>query len=181
MDEAARWLWLAGETAVWCLLGLSLVTDLWRGAVYNWLTLPAMVLGLILAGLRFGVDGLISSSLGLVIGGGVFLLPFLLGAVGGGDVKLMAALGSLVGPVLVLKTALYACLVGGAVALVMLAWRGGLGRNLRDLAAFFTALVVPGQRPAAPRSLGLPPIPFAACIAVGFVWARYWDLLARWA
>ncbi len=181
MDEAARWLWLAGEGTLWTLLAVSLVTDLWRGLVYNWVTLPAAAMGLVLAGLRFGAPGLLSSGLGLVIGGGVFLLPFLLGAVGGGDVKLMAALGSLVGPVLVLKTALYACVLGGAVALGVMARQGGLGRNLRDLAAFFTALVTPGQRPAAPRSLGLPPIPFAACIAVGFLWARYWDLLAPWA
>lgn len=177
MSGAEPWLSTAGEAILWALLVVSAVTDLMRGMVYNWVTLPAAALGILLAVIMYGVPGLLSAGLGLLVGGAVFLAPFLLGALGGGDVKLLAAIGSLTGPVLAIKTALYSCLLGGAVALVMLAATGKLLGVLGDTARFFAALVVPGQSPAAPRKTGLPHIPFALCIAGGVVWARYFDLL----
>ncbi len=177
MGGVEPWLPLAGEATLWAVLAVSVATDLMRGMVYNWATLPAAGLGLLLAGVLYGAPGLLSAGLGLLAGVAIFLLPFLLGALGGGDVKLLAAVGSLTGPLLALKTALYACVLGGVAALVLLVARGALLRVLADTARFFAALVLPGQSPAAPRSAGLPQLPFALCIAGGLIWARYFDLL----
>lgn len=179
MAEAQDWLQLAGIALVYALLLVSVFTDLAKGMIYNWLTVPVMILGLLLAGLRFGGDGLMSAGLGLLAGGVILLVPFLLGAVGGGDVKLLAALGCLIGPLLILKTALYACLLGGVAAVVLLAGKGLLLKGMKDVGRFFAALLTPGQSPAPPAPSGLAPLPFALCIAGGFIWANYFDVLPR--
>lgn len=49
---------------------------------------------------------------------------FSLGLVGGGDAKLFAATCLWLGPVAIVPYALYAALIGGALALLLLFWRG---------------------------------------------------------
>ena len=159
------------------LLLFCAVTDLARGLIYNWATLSAVVLGLGLGFIQSGWTGLGAASLGVLAGGAVFLIPFALNAVGGGDVKLMAGVGSLAGAPFALKTALYACLLGGAWALLAMAAKGSLKRGLGDTGRFFKGLVLPGLKAEEPSPLGLKPLPFGLCIAAGAVWARYWDLL----
>jgi len=66
-----------------------------------------------------------SAGLGLLVGGGVFLLLSLLrrGAMGAGDVKLAAAIGFLVGYPLVLTALFWGIVAGGIAALVLLLTR----------------------------------------------------------
>ena len=165
------------EPFLGALLAICVVTDLARGMVYNRVTLPAMFLGLCLGFFQAGWSGLGVAAVGLLIGGGIFLIPFMLRAVGGGDVKMMAGVGALAGAPFALKTALYACLLGGVWALLAMTAKGKLGRGLKDTARFFRGLAVPGLKAEEPSPLGLKPLPFGLCIALGAVWARYWDLL----
>ena len=61
------------------------------------------------------------------------MLPgYLLGATGAGDVKLMAAVGALLGPDGILWAFLYTTIAGGAIALVIAAWRGRLQTTLDE-------------------------------------------------
>lgn len=170
----------AAELGLAVLLGAGVVTDLRNGLVYNWLTLPAAGLGLLLGGWQAGWWGLWTALAGVLVGGGLLLVPFLLGALGGGDVKLLAAVGALGGPAFALKVAVYACLVGGAWALVVMLVKGCLWEGLANLGRLLRGLVVPGLRPAPPQSLGLPGIPFAVCLAAGALWARFFDVLPGW-
>ncbi len=66
-----------------------------------------------------------SAGLGLLVGGGIFLLLALLrrGAMGAGDVKLAAAIGFLVGYPLVLTALFWGIAAGGVAALVLLITR----------------------------------------------------------
>ncbi|HPZ64409.1 MAG TPA: prepilin peptidase, partial [Bacillota bacterium] len=71
--------------------------DLTRRRIPNYLTIPAMVWGLLSYAVDSGWTGLWESLLGLLAGIGIFVIPFLLGGMGGGDVKLMGAIGALTG------------------------------------------------------------------------------------
>ena len=73
------------------------VWDLRTRRIPNWLMLAGLIAGFVLNGLLFGVQGLETAALGMLIGFGIYLVLYLLHAMGAGDVKFMAAVGSLVG------------------------------------------------------------------------------------
>ena len=74
---------------------LCMFSDYRRRIIPNFLTLPAMALGLILNLMGRGwINGSLFSIPGLLAGIGLLLLPFVFGQMGGGDVKLMGALGA---------------------------------------------------------------------------------------
>ena len=170
------------------ILGLVLAvatwTDLKERVVPNWLTLPAMVLGLGGGLVHQGWAGLGGAGLGLLAGGLIFLLPFFLGAMGGGDVKLLAAVGALGGPFFVLKVALYACLLGGVLAVGIMLASCFSPRGRKRMGDSFKLFLSFGKAKVEAQHSSLPPIPFAACVAGGAVWARFFDvlpgLLGRW-
>ncbi|MFV1959997.1 MAG: prepilin peptidase, partial [Planctomycetota bacterium] len=81
------------------VLGLAVWTDVRDGKVYNRLTYPAALLGLVLnATVRPPGVGLGQASLGLAVGFIPLFLAFAVGGLGGGDVKLMGAVGAFLGP-----------------------------------------------------------------------------------
>ncbi|MFN5466521.1 MAG: prepilin peptidase [Pirellulaceae bacterium] len=83
--------------AVW-LLVLS-VYDFVSYRLPNVGTVPLLVAGLAVAGIRWGWTGLAWAFLGATVGVVLGVLPFLRGGFGAGDVKLLAGCGAIVGPV----------------------------------------------------------------------------------
>jgi prepilin peptidase CpaA len=145
------------------VVAVAVWTDLHNRRIPNALTIPALVFGLIAQGAIHGWAGLGLGALGMLVGGGLLLLPFIGGFTGAGDVKLMAALGVFVGPLVVLIVVLLATLVAGILGSVAAARRGVLGKAARG-----AARIGLGQgRPLA--SIGS--LPFAVPIAVGTVLA----------
>lgn len=102
------------------LLLLSLYFDLTKKKIPNFLTFPAIFYGLLAHTVGGGVEGLRFSFYGLLLGLGVFFIPFVLGGMGGGDVKLLGAVGALKGAQFVFQAALGAVFCGGALAVVYL-------------------------------------------------------------
>lgn len=100
------------------LLGVLLAGgwDLARRRMPNWLTFGLMGLGLGMGFIAGGSAGLAVSLQGLLLGGALLFIPFLLGGMGAGDVKLLAAIGALKGPFFVLWAFLYGALAGGVLA-----------------------------------------------------------------
>jgi prepilin peptidase CpaA len=141
-------------------LGWAVVTDLRSRRISNRLTYPAAALGLAIHFASGGWGGLTTSAVGLLLGLGLLLLPFFLGAMGGGDVKLLAAIGALQGPQFVLLTAVYAGLAGGVLALGYLIRQRGLTEALR----YATGGWIGGVRPDAPKAGA---IPYGPAIASG--------------
>ena len=93
---------------------VATVTDFRTGLIPNWLTLPALVLGVVAHAIGSGGRGALFAGLGVLICGATPLLFHRLGAMGGGDVKLFAALGALVGPGMGLESELRKmCLMQG--------------------------------------------------------------------
>ncbi len=140
------------------------VTDAWHRKVYNALTLPAMLLGLVLHTVAQGWPGLLFAILGLVVGGLLFYPAFWVGGMGGGDIKLMAALGSLMGWRFAVDTAVDTALLGGVAAVGLLLYRGELLVTLRRMVRRWILFQKPsvGAKPEPQVAL-----PYAVLIAGG--------------
>ncbi|HEX5271180.1 MAG TPA: A24 family peptidase [Gemmataceae bacterium] len=103
------------------------ITDVWKFRVYNALTLPLLLAGLLYHGVREGPTGLALSVIGMLCGFGVLIVFYLLGGYGGGDVKLLAAVGAWLGPETTLYVFVASSLVAGVYALAIVLWYGRLG------------------------------------------------------
>lgn len=156
------------------ILIVALVTDLQSRKIYNWLTFPAILLGLALGALTGGVAGLQAAGIGLLVGSAVFLLGFMLGAMGAGDVKLMAAVGAWLGWPHALAAVLYVTVIGGFVSLGAAAVNGSLIQLFRNIYWFLVGLILPGGKAqAAIARSAAPPIPYGISIALGGILALF--------
>jgi prepilin peptidase CpaA len=79
-----------------------------------------------------GWHGAAQSIMGLCLGFGLLIIPYLLGGMGAGDVKALAALGAWLGPWGIFILFFYMALAGGLLALVMLWWRGLLWKKIHQ-------------------------------------------------
>lgn len=157
------------------VLVIAAYTDGTRGKIYNWLTFPAILLGLILNTVFwYDVDpwaGLKWAGLGLTAGLALLFIPFALGGTKAGDVKLLAAVGALKGWVFVLCGFLYGAVLFGIVALLLLARRGKLGRTLNNITNYFYGLVVLQASPDLAPPADTSKYPYGISLALGFVLA----------
>lgn len=144
----------------------------WRSRrIPNWLTVPALLLGIAANSLALGWSGAKESLLGAGLGLGL-LLPFvLIRSLGGGDWKLIGALGAFLGPPRLIAVLVVTIFVAGAMAVVLVVWKRRVGHTLRNLgrmlAALFT-LHLPGPEVSLdnPESLK---VPFGVAVAVAVV------------
>ena len=88
--------------------------------VPNWLNVALAAAGLAAQGIYFGAAGVGQGALGLLVGFGVLILPWLMHGMGAGDVKLMMAIGCWLGPWLTLVSFAAGAIIGGAVAVIMI-------------------------------------------------------------
>lgn len=102
------------------LVILSIFFDLTKKTIPNFVTIPVVIVGFILNLINFGYKGVQLSLIGLFVGLGIFIIPFIFGGMGGGDVKLMAAIGALKGWRFVLSTAVFSGLAGGIIVVIIL-------------------------------------------------------------
>ena len=112
--------------ALLLVAGLVAITgiDLDHQLIPDEISNPGIVVGLAVSTLT-GRPGWLDSLVGVVIGGGIFLLIIVAsrGGMGGGDMKLGAMLGAFLGWKLVLVAILIAILAGGVFAIVVLLLR----------------------------------------------------------
>ena len=104
------------------VLIIAVITDIRSNRIPNWLTFPAMIMGLGLNFISAGAYGLLFGIEGLLLGGVLFIILYALGGMGAGDVKFMGAVGSMLGPQMVLWAALYTAIIGGIYALAVIAF-----------------------------------------------------------
>ncbi len=108
-----------------CLVAVFFI-DLEHTIIPDRITLPGIVIGLGLALVSDHID-FVSSLLGVITGGGSFLLIGLLGqkmfkkeSLGGGDIKLAAMMGAFIGPVRIFLVFVFSAVLGLAVSAVIL-------------------------------------------------------------
>jgi prepilin peptidase CpaA len=162
-------------------LVISVITDLRRRLILDVVTYPLALFGLALRGGLVGWrgDGA-SASFGLLqglIGFAVGFVVFLLmprDAMGWGDVKLMGAVGAVVGFPVVLYAVMFTSLVGGLIAILVLLWDGSLVKTMASTLRFIAHML--HIKRLKDDELPKKYIPYGVAIALGSVWAVYWDL-----
>lgn len=150
------------------VLLIAAATDYRDGKIYNWLTLPAILVGLafwLIAGLLGSDKGITASLFALACG----LIPFgflaLRGWLGGGDAKLMAAVGALSASwECVLGAAFYGMLVAMAMAAVIMVHHGVVKQTLSRI---FGAILSTAARVKTDLENEKHKVPFGAAVALG--------------
>jgi prepilin peptidase CpaA len=151
------------------------VYDVRYRRIPNWLSVGGVLIGLALNTFLYqGWPGLRFALIGMGAGFGVYFVLYALRAMGAGDVKLMAAVGALVGWQNWFGIFLITAIIGGAMALILVALRGRVKKTLWNVG--FILSEMRSGRPAYvgkeeldvrnPKALGLP---HGAVIAVGTI------------
>ncbi len=151
------------------------VYDIRYRRIPNWLTLSGVLLGF---AINFGIGppegGVVFALEGFALAFGLYMFLYVLRAMGAGDVKLMAAVGALVGWERWFGIFLVTAIVGGVMALALVAARGRLQRTFFNVG--FILSEIRHGRPAyvgkeeldvrSGKSVGLP---HGAVIAIGTI------------
>jgi prepilin peptidase CpaA len=113
------------------------VYDVRYRRIPNWLTLGGVLAGMLLnaflfhgPGGWFGVQGLVSSVMGLIVAFGIYVFLYALHAMGAGDVKLMGAVGAIVGWVNWFWIFLATAILGGIAGAILVVLRGRVRKTL---------------------------------------------------
>jgi prepilin peptidase CpaA len=117
---------------------VSALIDLKTRRVPNPLTLGIAATGLAFAAARLSGLSVAAAALGLSVGVGLMLLPYVFGAMGGGDLKLFAALATFLGPGPTVQAFLYTLLAGGALAVAVALQRRRFQETMQNTAALVT-------------------------------------------
>lgn len=110
--------------------------------VPNWLTFPLIVSGWITSGYLFGWPGVWSSLLGTLVGLGLLLPAYAIGGMGAGDVKLLAGVGAWIGMAHTFWAFIITVIVGGVLALAMIAARGSWGKHITQFFAILWEILI---------------------------------------
>lgn len=112
--------------------------DLSFRVIPNWLTVPVTILGFIFAFFINGLNGLVFSFLGSLIGFLPFYIIYKKGGIGAGDVKLMTMVGSIFGPTMVINSIWYTSIVGFVMALYKLISLNRINSGFKNMLSIFT-------------------------------------------
>lgn len=115
------------------LVLIAAAFDIRYRKIPNWLVLAGFLIGLSLSYLFFERQGFKDSLLGALLAFAVYFPLFALRAMGAGDLKLMVAVAAFSGPSNWIILFLITAILGGLIAVVLLLYRGNLGRTLGNV------------------------------------------------
>jgi prepilin peptidase CpaA len=156
------------------------VVDVKSGRIPNRLTYSAACAGLVLQALLHGPRGVALSAEGTLCFGGVFLLFYLVRAMGAGDVKLAAALGSIVGLSGTVPLMFATALAGAALALWFMVLSRRVIETLKNTFHLLGFHAVHGLHAHRVLNIDNPTVsrmPYGLAFAVGSV---YWATSVLW-
>lgn len=163
-------------------------TDISKFKVYNALTYPLLISGLVYQVTFFGVSGFADGMIAIALAFSLMLYPYLWGAFGAGDVKFVAAVGAWLGYQLMLPVFLLGCLATGVYALALLFMHQGYQEAWTNLQIAMTRIMILGRQIGADEPERVQTvaqqserrkrlIPFSAMITLGifvtFVWMNF--------
>jgi prepilin peptidase CpaA len=147
---------------------VAAVTDYRVGKIHNWLTLPLLAGGLVLAAV-LGWNAVLDSAGGVGVAAAIFIPLFAAGVLGGGDVKLLLALGTVTGARGMLELAGASLMVAGAGAVALLVLHRRVRPFFRELGRFFRTLLTPELEVQWPRLDRSIKAPFGIAIFLGYL------------
>ncbi|QLC72160.1 prepilin peptidase [Pseudomonas sp. LPB0260] len=153
------------------LLSIAVASDLRRHRIPNLLVLSGLVTGLVGQFLWGGGGALGDGVLGMLVGLGMFLPLYALGAMAAGDVKLMAMVGAFLSPLDALWAALFSLVAGGICGLLIVLVRGEL---LRTYSRYVLMLRARSYFPPAEGEVAGKPFPYAIAILIGTLVSLLW-------
>jgi len=112
------------------ILIIAAIIDLYLRKIPNLLTYPTIIIALLYNSMYHGLNGLLISIAGLLVGMTVLGIFYIFGAMGAGDVKLMGAVGAVLGPKNVLNAFLFIGIIGGIYALIIIIFNYGPCKKL---------------------------------------------------
>jgi len=174
-----------GQTAVPVIVVLvaalvAAATDIWKFKVYNVLTLPLLVSGLLYHAFR---AELADSLLGVLFGFAALIVLYIIGGMGAGDVKLMAAVGAWLGMPLTFYVFIASSLAAGVYSIGLVVWTGQVGETAVNLQILWLRLASVGRYLGSEDKVESEVrrsdrrkriIPFAAMVAIGLVATLIW-------
>lgn len=146
----------------------------WRTRrIPNWLTVPALLAGILANTLAWGWPGTKAALEGAAWGLGL-LLPFvLLRGLGAGDWKLMGALGAFLGPQRFIVVFIATALIAGVMAAIEMVRQKRVVETIRNVFVLVHALITFRVRPSGQGitldNPGLLKVPFGVAAAVATV------------
>jgi prepilin peptidase CpaA len=167
---------------------VAAVMDVWKFKVYNALTFPLLLTGLVYHLIAGGMQGFMGSLTGVLAGFAVLFVVYTMGGVGAGDVKLMAAVGAWLGTPLTLYVFAASALASGFYAVVLMLLAGSVRETWINLQVVLFRIMALGhhlgsdvrvedEMKRADRRRRL--VPFGAMVAVGFATILAWCILTE--
>lgn len=157
---------------------IACVTDLKSFRIPNAITLPLAVTGIVYHGVIYGSAGLQNSALGLLFGGLVLMLLYVIGGMGAGDVKLLAGVGAWLGIPAIVYVFIVAAAVGSLYSFALLIAQGRLASAVTTVRVVLRQLAVAGKHLGSEERVESVVrqedrhkrlIPFAVMIAIGVI------------
>ena len=159
---------------------IAAVTDIWKFKVYNALTLPLLISGLLYHAFQ---ANLANSVVGILFGFAALIALYVIGGMGAGDVKLMAAFGTWLGMPLTFYVFIASSLAAGVYAIVLMLATRKVGETVVNLHILWLRLTSIGHYLASDDRVEAEVqrtdrrsriIPFAAMVAIGIVATLVW-------
>ena len=122
------------------LVIVAAIWDISTRRIPNWLTLSGVILGVGLNTFLFQTEGLWFSLKGLGLALGVYLVLYLLHAMGAGDVKLMAAIGASAGWANWLGILVLTSFAGAVAGLLLVVFKGRFRKTLGNIGIILSSL-----------------------------------------
>lgn len=145
--------------------------DLRWKRIFNWLTLPMMVSGVVAAPVFGGWNALAGSVLGALCGLMLYGWLFWVGAMGGGDVKFLMGIGAWGGVAYAVEVALLGIVLGGAMAVGILLVKGRLLSFVQRMYRFLLTVFVKELEVESPKLDPKLKMLFGVPIAASAIWA----------
>ncbi len=159
------------------------VMDVWKFKVYNALTVPLLLSGLVYHGIAGGTQGLLESATGVLFGFAALIAVYAMGGMGAGDVKLMAAVGAWLGMPLTFWVFVLSAFASGTYAVMLILLAGNLRETWIDLQIILYRILAFGHQLGADSRLEAEVkradghrrlVPFGAMVAVGLAIILIW-------
>jgi prepilin peptidase CpaA len=163
-------------------LVVAAVIDGYKLKVPNWITFPMIVSGWVYSATLSpfaGWEGLWLSLIGTAVGLALLLPAYAVGGMGAGDVKLLAGVGAWMWGTITLYAFAVSALVGGAIAIGMVLWRGAWQKHKNQFWAILNEIATVKDPEklaeiAAERKPRMFLLPYGIPIAIGSIMYFAW-------